>query len=397
MKFLGSVDLSNADPLTGFPSTGAGSGTILVNTPISLPTGFEFNQELIVNTPTLIFSRTLANAISTPPSGWAVRNSAKLSSADANVSTANRLRLTHVGNATSDFSTSVSTFPSFTRKIYSADADIVTRVHKVDGHAGAGTTVVLTVTRDEADGVVNTGYVRALVGYPATGPLALLFDTNPYGTSTRTIGATYSLADQSTGIWFLIQKRGQFVTFSYSFTDQTSPPTTWTRAPWGDAASAGMINSASNVWLFHFGLYRWNTTYGGPIGEMSYYKEYLGAIPYSSNYSWHYGTSADGNIGGDIQLVNTFDLGSSSATIDLTQLRTILASSVNNRGIDNGTWTFSVVRGSAAPEVGTYAASSSVTIEGSGRYISIWARCTLANSTDYGSLNPAKVCIRYST
>lgn len=76
----------------------------------------------------------------------------------------------------------------------------------------------------------------------------------------------------------------------------------------------------------------------------------------------------------------------SSATVDTTSLRNALASVENTEFGDSATITWSVVRGVVDAAEGSYAASGSVTVSGTGDYLTIYVKIASASGTAVGSI-----------
>jgi len=407
MKFLSHVTTEGQIESTAtgfkFPDTTVqttaarrGGGIVAADRGFALGAGFEREASgLIVSKGLTIFSRTQADALTTPPSGWTWRNESKLTAASTNSAKAKRLVMVHDGAQTSDFFYNAHSLASLYREVDAPDAEFIARIHKTDGQAVAGSNITAAVVQPHYESAINLGYVRVVIGSDGT----FAADSSCVGTSSqsRVTLPKLSAGELSTGVWVRFSKRGRDVTVAYALDDQATPPTAWTRVTWALATpNVGKIRGADRFWLM-LGVYRYNDTAAStPTLEVSYYRERLGPSLAAGRDGWEFG-SADGfDGGGDLALVSSFDLGSDAATVDTASLRAALAAAVNRRSLDSATWTFSAVRAAGTPSSGTFSSAGAVTVEGSGRYLSVWARATLATRLDRGSLDPREVCFRYS-
>ena len=341
---------------------------------------------LVQLAPQRTWTETIADAKTNVPGGWSLANSGNLSAADENTTTAGGLYLAGSTGTTYDFSGSTQTGPYFYRSI----------------DLGASSRVYYARVAVPSDVTSTSTGVGFFVGQPGTlnnnGRMWLSGGSSSsciigYGVKTTVASTTTACTNTNAGVWFKIERYGSQLLNSYSVTNSATIPTTgWT---YPQALTTVFSDAASPE---EIGFYLWRT------GAVSPVKASLLFLDDTTNYSplrfeasaFPFGTGFD-NSSPVLTLISGFDLGSSSATLTDASVRSALTEITNPRSIDAAAWTYSVTRGSSAPVAcGSYAAAGSVSVGGSGRYVSLCAKAASSGRAQAGSIDVSRLRIWFT-
>jgi hypothetical protein len=305
----------------------------------------------------MTFTNTVADAKTNVPIGWSLANSSLVLNADANTTTANGLYANF--SLASNYATAA--IPLFYRVYDGGDQVFVFRVATAmtfSNYADVGVFLV--------DGTINVS-----LGVFVWNNTLQLPGAAPAVTGTQ----------RGNGVWVKILRKGSALLSYYNLANQSAPPTTWT---YGGGIAYTTTLAALGGLKIGFGADRSNATVA-ITGSLLYFDDS------GSASGWTPGLSAIGfdSTSPVLTLVSGFDLGASAATVTDANVRLALAEIANPREWDSAAWTWSVSRDASAPVAcggGTYAAAASVTVGGTGRYLSV---CGKAAST--GNVLPASV------
>lgn len=237
----------------------------------------------------------------------------------------------------------------------------------------------------------NSNYVRVGVGYDTGTKIVTQY------TSNTNLNTTISASQMLDGVWFAVNITENNFSSYYNFSTSSTPPT--------------------SGWLYNTGgQFILTTNHGRPLnvgqmimnghanpqtvtGSFNYFDvgitrnelaNFVNPNPYVSWPATQFDTS------GTEQLIGEFDLVGSSATINQTALRQLLADLENNQYLENATITWSAVQSdSSGASSGTFYSSSAVVVSGSGRYFRLWVKIT-SNGNQAGSVGPFPIVIPIS-
>jgi hypothetical protein len=369
-----------AGQITLTSSGGGGSsyaGTLWIGADPNFTTGTSYERVrgpvgtgLLQLAPQRTWNETIANALSTPPGGWTWANIARAASADENTTTSGALHIVTDSTGT-DWNGSSPT-ALWLYKTYAAQATpsvFVTRIKL----SNAGTTrfIGFVYAQDGAPGTEG----RMLVYNDSGSTCELYTDVNGY--SVATVSATTTQCGQ--GVWYRLTRTGTAVLYEYSFANQATPPTSWTTVN----SNGAEFSAAAAV--------RVGFTLGGggaPItAEVLYYDE--SALNVATGFD---------STSPVLTLVGGFDLGGSGATVTDANAQAALVEITSPRESDTAAWTWSVSRGSSAPVScggGSYAAAASVTVGGTGRYLSVCGKAA-SDGTQPASVNATALRVPFT-
>jgi hypothetical protein len=322
--------------------------------PASYPSSAPGRVQLAAGT---VFSNTVADAKTNVPVGWTLVNPTLVLNADANTTTANGLYANfslasgYINNA----------IPLFYRIYNGWDQQFVFRIATAmtfSNYADVGVFLV--------DGTTNV-----TLGVFVWNNTLSLPGATPAVTGTQ----------RGNGVWVKIIRKGPALLSYYNLANQATPPTTWTYG--GSVIYTTTLAALGNLKV-GLGADRNGSTTASTVSLL--YFDDSGAAG-----EWTPGLRAIGfdSTSPVLTLVSGFDLGGSGATVTDANVQAALAEITNPREWDTAAWTWSVSRGSSAPVScggGSYAAAASVTVGGTGRYLSV---CGKAAST--GNVLPASV------
>jgi hypothetical protein len=216
-----------------------------------------------------------------------------------------------------------------------------------------------------------------------------LYGETPGG-STST--ATMTLTQMNQGVWLMIRRGVDgVITLWYNLANQTTPPSTWTLYRTSGAQSTTVSDPV--------GLTFYRGGSAAPVVDWLYFDDsgaLEDAVPNTTpNRQTGTGLASSSPV---LTLVSGFDLGGSGATVTDADVQAALTEITNPREWDAATWTWSVSRGSSAPVScggGSYAAAASVTVGGTGRYLSICGKAA-SDGTQPASANAAALRIPFT-
>ena len=198
-----------------------------------------------------------------------------------------------------------------------------------------------------------------------------------YNGSSVQVGIT--APQLAAGVWLMIEFNNRVLQSFYSVADQATPPTSWTVLQANNSTFSG-------VGPWRFGQVMSTTAAAAFTADYKWFDAKGNTDPelWASNPVW--GAQGYNATAPAITLLADYDLGPVSPTVNQIQLRNVFSDSVNMNAHDAASWTFSVVRSESLGAVaGTYAAAGSVTVEGSGRYLNVFAKCS-SSGIQSGSL-----------
>lgn len=346
------------------PRVGRGLTVVVNRTDITEDANYERHEGDLRLVPNTNFPFAEADAITTPPPGFTWMNSGALTSADTDTTTSNALNVEHSSTST-DWSKVSQTGPVMYKTVPVSDGmtkEIVARL-STDADASVQNFELIVINDDD-----NTTFHKLGIRYNATG--LWLSSTE----SQSGIGATTSTAITTTqrddGIWVRMVIANREVFCYYNLTNQSSPPTSWTQL---DRKST--FDIAGGLYAFKIGLVVSNSAGGSLIGDLLYYRDdfWEGSDSDIAAPKSNAGGCNDANP--SITLLADWDLGANVVSVNEPRLRTALKSALAHPDNDNVTWTFSVVRSTTTgAAAGTFAVPTSVSVSGSGRYLSIFAK-----------------------
>lgn len=349
-----------------------------------------FNSRVVQLVALKTFSVTHANAISTPPEGWSWLNSGNLTSADTNTSLANALHIVHNTSSTDNYYSTTNSAPRLyrARDATGQQFEIVCRM-KLSSHSSnwwAGMNVYDSQ---------NANYFIKIALKSATQNQVCLFQ-NINGTSTALGTANLTGQQANTdGIWVRLVCAATGATGYYNTTNTSTMPWTWT-----------YLDSCSGIWKspgvplgVGFDFVRDGTGSTGTVSAdvMHFYETPVNTLMGNSFANNQPCAMAWDDSSPVLTLVSGFDLGSAAAIISDANVQACLTEVTNWRWFDAATWTWSVTRGNSAPVTpGSYAAPGSVTVGGSGRYVSIAAKAASSGRIQPGSINVERLAIPFT-
>ena len=357
-----------------------------VNYAMGLGTG------LVQLKPARTFSVTHANAIAstTTMETWTSRNTSNLTSADSNTTLAGALHLVHNTSATDDQINATDTGANFYRA-----HDTGLGAQEIVSYVKIGTTQAGLVLAIEIQDASQTYWAR--IGIRSGTPT---IESHFTTASTTTAGATAALTAQqinTDGVWMRVIRVGTDATVYYSTAVQATPPTTWTYLD----GKGGVFKSGGSPHRTAIYFYRYNSSATvGVTGDVMYFDGNFLPSPFG-NVGVDVGTGAAGYDDGSpvLTLVAGFDLGASGATVANANVQAALVEITNPRFFDAATWTWSVSRDASAPVAcggGTYAAAASVTVGGSGRYLSVCGKAASSGRIVPGSVDATALRIPFT-
>lgn len=321
------------------------------------------------------WTNTVADAKTNPPVGWTYNNTTHVVAADENTTTANGFYLSWDVTNNYNWLGSEQT-ASILYKTYPAlHQEWILRIASSAYTTGAkGSGFILHSTS------LATAYWRVIMqGLSATVGELIFFD----GVMNVTVATTQT--QNTNGVWIKVVRMGPQVAGYYNLANQATPPTTWTAV---GAATSILVNAPEirAGWV----AARFNSTGASNLSVLYFDDQRSNSVA-----NWEEATYPLINaVGFDsaspvLTLVSGIDLGATGATVTDANVQAALTEITNPREWDSAAWTWSVSRGAAAPVTcggGTYAAAASVTVGGTGRYLSV---CGKAAST--GNVLPASV------
>ena len=347
----------------------AGEVPVIESNSASVGNDYHIVGEYLKILPRKDFSVTIADAIASPPSGWTWDNSANLDAADINTTTASALRMDHDATNT-DWASGNYTAP-FIYKTYEPNYGVQEWVARVADDADQNYEFsCLAITNAD-----YSKHARIAMGFSSSNQIQLNVNESGIG------GAPAITAQNRTdGVWMRIVLNAGDVYSYYSVANQATPPTAWTflnrSTSWVDADTtirAGIL--AHTV----------NTNDNFEIDILYFDDSKALASPYEAVNPDSCASGYDtGNT--EIQILTDWDLVRPEAVVSQANVRAALASAENLLPEDAGSWTYSVVQDAAtSASSSTFQASGSITISGTGRYLSIFAKCN-SDGTQAGSL-----------
>jgi hypothetical protein len=325
---------------------------------------------------------TIADAKTNPPSGWAWSSTTNLGSADANTTTADALHV--VGGTGSSYT--YGSGPELSR-VYQPPAGPTQRwIARMALQNGSAANVAAGLMVG-ASGAASSS---RLVIYDQGGASTYTLYGETPGGSTST--ATMTLTQMNQGVWLMIRRGVDgVITLWYNLANQTTPPSTWTLYRTSGAQSTTVSDPVGLT------FYRGGSV--APVVDWLYYDD-SGALEDAVPNTTQNGQTGTGFLATSpvLTLVSGFDLGGSGATVTDANAQAALAEITNPREWDTAAWTWSVSRGSSAPVScggGTYAAAASVTVGGTGRYVSVCGKAA-SDGTQPASVNATALRIPFT-
>lgn len=314
-------------------------------------------------------ARSLTPA-TTPEVGWTKVNGSALTTIDENTTAADALYLRHGASSTDWYSGSATyTAPLRYRTLTLQPGRPVTACARIGGNNQANFESCGLIV----EGPANGSYVRAGIQFNTT-----LKVWSSYGTTEATAALTTGQRDA--GIWVaIVIERNSDDTYSwstyYSVAAVSTPPL---------LSSMTKLQSRSSVaqWTapaLRVGILQITANTNDTLENEVHWFEVVAdhddytLLPWEEAAQWaavQYDDAAT-----EQAIVTDYDLGTDAPTLDQAQLRLILADLVNRLPNDSGTVTFSCVQSSGAGAASSaYNAAGTAVVEGSGRYLNLWAK-----------------------
>ena len=396
------LDKSGAWTLPSGSGTGfVGTLWIVADPNFTIPTYYEritrplsaYGFGLVHLQPQMTWTKTVADAKANVPGGWTLVNSTNVLNADENTTTANALyfKMITTGQTTN------AQAPGYYKTYYltpGGRSSFVARIASANA-ADANRYAMFWITRDGTPATTPYWYMALVIlGGGSTGIQA--------GNGTTSADGTASVADGTAGIWVRIEfASNRDVTYWYNKTVQATPPTTgWTLLKHDINSTTGTTPDAETKIRTGFYLLRPSGTL--TIDMTVLYYDDSGSQTSSSDYVILNNLTSAGATGFDdsspvLTLVTGYDLGASTATLTDANVRSALTEITNPRSFDTAAWTWSVTRGASAPVAcGSYAAAASVTVGGSGRYVSVCGKAASTSRIQPGSVNATGLRIPFT-
>lgn len=301
--------------------------------------------------------------------GWTTDanfTSTTLSAANENTTTSGALRLGVKAVGTS-YNVATRTAPTMYRAFTAGPdgAAFIQARFQINNQAFTNQLAGLVLVQDDD----NTRMVGLWCGYLSGGHRCEGYD----GTSATAATTAGTLTN---GVWLQIEYRNnKTVNLWYSFTNQATPPTDWTRLKTKD----DVFSSPEKV--IRAGI----VALGSASGTYTVDVPYLDTKFYQNPMLW--GTkdlvddwAAQGfdTSSTAIQLITDWDTGTQGSPSQ-AKLRQVLADAVNpfEGSSTTSTWTFSAVcSASLGAAAGTYYAAGSLVLTDTGKYCNLWAKAT---------------------
>lgn len=370
------------------PSGGTGtpySGTVWIESDPNFATGSSYervqtsylggNSGLVALKPARTYATAVANAKTSPSSPWAWNNTTHVVSADENTTTASALFVSWDVTNNYDWVSGTTTASTLTKSYYGNYQEWIFRIASADYTTtakGSGFLVYSARTSNQ--------FFRVFMGGSSgtVGSIAF-FD----GSLSNSVATTQT--QNTNGIWIRIVRSGNNVTGWYNLTNQATPPTTWS------AGGGGISLVDTGPVLAGWAANRFNST-GNHRLSILYFDDTRTNMAPSWEATNNPVTAAQGfdSTSPVLTLVSGFNLGTSGVTVANADVQSALTEITNPREFDLATWTWSVSRGSSAPVAcggGSYAAAASVTVGGSGQYISVCGKAASSGSLQPGSVS----------
>jgi len=323
--------------------------------------------------------------------GWTWLNRTSISgSSTENTTVVSGANFVHAQAQTTWFSTTTHTAP-VRYKTYPLGAgesiQVVARI-AATGSANYEQVQILIWTSGS-----NGNYFRTGVGYDlfSAGPRVLTQHT-----TNQNILISISASQMLDGVWFAVNLTEDNFSSYYNFSTSSTPPT----SGWQYNTGSSFILSPNYGRPLNIGQMIM-TDHANPqtvTGSFKYFdvnitrNELAGFVNTSQYVQW---PATQFDTSGTEQLIGEYDLGS-SATVNQTILRQLLADLENNQYLENATITWSAVQSnSSGASSGTFYSSSSVVVSGSGRYFRLWVKIT-SNGNQAGSIGPFPIVIPIS-
>jgi hypothetical protein len=325
--------------------------------------------------PGATWTNTVADAKANPPVTWTYNNTTHIVAADENTTTASGLYFSFDVTNNYDWTASDRTASILTKTYTGASQEWIFRIS-----SAAYTTTAKSAGFLISDAQTVTKYYRVLLGGSSGTVGSIGYYDGAFNVSVAT-----TQTQNTNGVWIRLIRSGMSVYGYYNLTNQATPPTTWT-AVGGATTSLSSAASISAGWMSN----RFNST-GSHNLSVLYFDDQRSNVVANWEGTTNPVTSAVGfdSTSPVLTLVSGVDLGAAGATVADANVRAALTEITNPREWDSAAWTWSVSRGSSAPVAcggGSYAAAASVTVGGTGRYLSV---CGKAAST--GNVLPASV------
>lgn len=324
----------------------------------------------------VLFDRA-ARAIAAADSefGWTWANRARIVAGDEDTTAADACYLEHDG-AASAYDSAVTSGPfryrTYKNGVYTFD--LTARVVQSGTNDGDHVGIVIS------NPTTPTKLMRLIIGYQGGSPTVSCQDSAGGGFSVVIAAG----AVNTDGTWLRIVRLGTSFVVLYSVTNQATPPSDWTvlytsidqahfQQGFPTSFRAGITLNGSGTAAFNATVlyYDDRATYTQDLDGV---QETWGAQGYAST-------------GPEIQILDDWDLGAAAPALSQASVRAALGDAVNRLPGDAGAWTFSVKQSATVGATsGAFAAASALTISGTGRYVSVWAKCTSTNNVQAGSL-----------
>lgn len=203
-----------------------------------------------------------------------------------------------------------------------------------------------------------------------------------------TVSANASITQiqmETNGIWLMLCVTEKGATAYYSTSNQSTAPTQWTFLQESNFLSYPGISRKLRIGTIFI-----STTSSTLSTDILYYDD----MAHQPNLDWdNSGASTWGAQGYEdssqqIQLLEDFDLGIAAPTLDQAIIRNVLTDAVNRMFGNTASVEFIIRQGESTgitQDDSTFKSPGAVTVDSSGRYVSMWARFT-PDSLESGSL-----------
>jgi len=307
--------------------------------------------------------------------GWTWVNRANLNSGDENITTSNAFTMSLALGGIYNWGGGGTNAPARTKQYTPSDKiQYWYSFLGADSTANVDTELISLLLYEKGD---TSKFARIGVGHANASDNMLSYNINGVG------GSVAITASQKAGMWVRIARSKTELWVSYNTsTDPSSVPTTWTLAL-SDSSALSDADIACEV-----GHVIQNGTGAGAVTGTI--KKFIDedAFAVSENLqaqTWSATQFDSSNT--EIQLMDDWDLGDNGVTLNEESIQNIMTDAVNKLHGNSATWTFSIKQATDTNATsGTFRSAGSIEVEGTGRYVSMWAKCNASTGEESGSL-----------
>jgi len=336
-----------------------------------------------------------ADAKTTPPVTWSAENTGGAGVLTSSVATGGVHTNTH-GTTSTTWGTSTRDAPRF-YQVMRAPSGALRVIARFQTNLDANfEAVALLVSLDEAASstYVGAGLVWNGNGDGSSRDAFFIGAKDAVSQGSLDADSVFTAQEITDGVWIMLEREpnGTIWHASYSAANQATPPTSWTEI------GTGITVSTLDTTVHRVGWYsQTQNTSGAHVASMVYFDASSYGDPERQDASSNLAGTGGGFEDSDpaIQLLTDLDIGA-AATLADADLQAALAVGENTRYGETASWTWSCVRSATeGAAAGAYAASGSVTVSGSGRYLNLRAKCS-SDAETRGSLHLPSLHIPYT-